>query len=109
MNVKAKIWVEKGGRPVFGDGRCELLKAIKAEGSINKGAKKIGMAYKQAWDEVDVMERRLGVKLLQRRVGGKRGGGVELTEDALNLMAKYERFRRAATSAIDEEFKKAFK
>jgi molybdate transport system regulatory protein len=85
-----------------------LLKAISSEGSINKGARKLGMAYKQAWDEINLMEKRFGMKLLRRRKGGVRGGGAELTEHALSLLGRYERFRDKATVAINAAFRDVF-
>lgn len=69
LEARTKIWIEKDGVPVFGDGRCELLKAIGFEGSLNKAAKKLGMSYRQAWGEVNLMEERFNVKLVERRTG----------------------------------------
>ncbi len=109
MKPKSKIWLEKNAKPVFGDGRYELLKAIKSEGSINRGAKKISMSYKQAWDEINLMEERLNFKLLQRRSGGVGGGGVMLTDAALKLVGDYDKFRNKATSAIKKAFREVFK
>jgi len=39
MNVKLRLWIEKDNKPVFGDGRYELLRLIGKNGSINKAAK----------------------------------------------------------------------
>jgi len=108
MKVKAKIWLEEKGRPVFGDGRCSLLEAIGSSGSIKRGAERLGMSYKHAWDEVALMESRMGLKLLDRRAGGRGGGGVSLTRGARDLVAKYRRFERSAFDALKRVFENSF-
>jgi len=85
------------------------LKAIVSEGSLNQGAKKLHMSYKQAWDEINLMEKRMGFKLLNRKIGGAKGGGAKLTKDAIILIKKYEKFRDKVKDAIKKEFDKSFK
>jgi len=49
MEIKSKLWIEVGGRPVFGRGRRFLLEAIDSYGSINQAAKEINISYRKAW------------------------------------------------------------
>jgi molybdate transport system regulatory protein len=82
MEIKSKIWIESKGKPVFGRGRRFLLEAIDKYGSINQAAKEINISYRKAWGYIKAMEERLGFKLIERRTGGKNGGGAIITNEA---------------------------
>jgi len=92
---RCRIWLEKDGRPVFGDGRAALLQAIGRAGSIKGGAAALGMSYRNAWAHLNHMEQRLGTKLVQRRTGGLRGGGCRLTPIAERLLRNFRDYRKA--------------
>jgi molybdate transport system regulatory protein len=48
------------------------------------------MSYKHAWDAVDAMNNLSEQPLVQRRTGGRHGGGTELTDEGRRLIAVYE-------------------
>jgi molybdate transport system regulatory protein len=90
LDIKAKIWLEKDGEPVFGMGRFILLKKIESSGSMSSAAKELGYSYKKAWSFINLMEKRLGVELVNKKIGGRHGGGSILTEDAKKIMNIYK-------------------
>ncbi len=106
--INYKIWLEKNDKKVFGDGPLSILKGIERNGSLRTAAKEMGMSYNQAWRLVKKLEDNLGFPLLEKRVGGRSGGGSVLTVDAKNLMARYARFQREAQSAIESAFNEFF-
>jgi len=108
MNVKIRLWVEKDNKPIFGDGRCKLLRLIDKTGSMNKAARELKMSYRKAWGDVKLMEERLGIKLVETVTGGKGGGGASLTTEAYDLLEKYEKFRGDVYKVIDEKFASVF-
>ncbi|ODS35793.1 MAG: hypothetical protein A7316_01355 [Candidatus Altiarchaeales archaeon WOR_SM1_86-2] len=108
MNVKLRLWIEKDNKPVFGDGRYELLRLIGKNGSINKAAKELKMSYRKAWGDVKLMEQRLGVKLVETKTGGKSGGGAKLTPEAHEFLEKYDEFRRDVDGMINDKFRGVF-
>ena len=108
MNVKLRLWIEKDDKPVFGDGRCELLALIDKTGSMNKAAKELKMSYRKAWGDVKLMEERLGTKLVETKSGGKGGGGANLTREAYELLGKYDEFRKDIDRVINEKFRSVF-
>jgi len=59
--------------------------------------------------EFDEVEKRLGFKLLKRKVGGESGGGSEITDKARELMMKFEIFRLKADQSLHLLYKKIFK
>jgi molybdate transport system regulatory protein len=108
MKIKSKLWIEAGGRPVFGSGKGRLLEAIDRCGSINQAAKETNMSYRRVWAQLNTMEDRLGIKLVERHTGGRGGGGATLTEDARKILKKYLELERGLQKVVDERFKKIF-
>ncbi|TAN46076.1 MAG: LysR family transcriptional regulator [Nitrospirae bacterium] len=108
MEIKSKLWLEVNGEPVFGRGRRFLLEAIDRYGSVNQAAKDVNISYRKAWSHIKVMEERLGIKLVERRAGGKNGGGAILTDDARRFIKKYEALENKICELVDERFEKIF-
>jgi molybdate transport system regulatory protein len=106
MEIKSKIWIEVDGEPVFGRGRRFLLHAIDRYGSINQAAKEINISYRKAWSYIKAMEERLGIKLVERRVGGRDGGGATLTEDARRFLKEYAKLEDEMRRVADDRFRK---
>lgn len=71
--------------------RIALLAQIAEQGSISRAAKSVGMSYKAAWEAVDELNNLAGIPLVLRSVGGKGGGGAQLSAEGLRLLALYRR------------------
>ncbi|MEA3255484.1 MAG: LysR family transcriptional regulator [Candidatus Altiarchaeota archaeon] len=108
MEARSKVWIEKEGKPVFGDGRAVLLETIDRLGSINKAAKEMNMSYRHAWGEIRLMEERLGIKLVETKTGGRRGGGSKLTGEGKNFLGNYHKFRDGINELVNKRFEKIF-
>jgi molybdate transport system regulatory protein len=108
LSIRSKLWVEADGEPVFGRGRRFLLEAVETHGSINQAAKEVGISFRKAWSHIKVMEERLGVKLVERRTGGRHGGGAQLTDDARLLLKKFEEMESDVREMVDRKFKTLF-
>jgi len=108
MEIKSKLWIEVGGRPVFGRGRRFLLEAIERYGSINQAAKEIHISYRKAWGYIKAMEERLGFKLIERTTGGKNGGGAVLTPKAKEFIRKYRLLEQGINEFVDKRFSRFF-
>lgn len=100
LKARCRVWLENKGRPVFGDGRADLLERIERCGSIRKAAEEIGMSYRHAWSHLRKIEGGLGKKLVVRRVGGPAGGGSTLTAAGRRTLANYRRFRTELDKCI---------
>lgn len=109
MKLNYKIWIEKDGEKVFGDGPLDILHRVERTGSLRQAAEEINMSYSQAWNLMRDLERRLGFNLLKRKVGGERGGGSEITEEARELMIKFKLFREEVDQSLNSLYKKIFK
>ena len=108
MEVRSKIWLALDGEPVFGSGRDALFKAIDRLGSINKAAKDINLSYRKALSYIQIMEQRLGKKLVERKTGGHHGGGANLTKEAKEFMKKYEQLEEGINEMLDKKFQDVF-
>ncbi len=108
MEIRSKIWIEVDGKPVFGRGREVLLKDIDRLGSINKAAKHINISYRKALSYIMAMEERLGIKFVERRVGGRHGGGATLTKEAKKFFKKYEILEKGINEMLDRKFLEVF-
>jgi molybdate transport system regulatory protein len=107
VKFKYKLWLDKDGK-VFGDGPLDLLRRIERTGSLRSAAAEINMSYSQAWNLFKSLEKRLGFKLLTKKIGGESGGGSELTREAKLLMKRYENFRERADKALNAIFEDVF-
>ncbi|RJX25742.1 MAG: LysR family transcriptional regulator [Dethiobacter sp.] len=104
----SKIWIEKDGRKVFGDGPCDILKRIKRTGSLRMAAAEINMSYSQAWQLIKSLEKKLGFPLLIKKAGGESGGGSILTKEGEELTGRFEQFREEAGETLQQLFNKHF-
>lgn len=109
LKLRYKIWIEKDGEKVFGDGPLDILHRVERTGSLRQAAEEISMSYSQAWNLMKDLEKRLGFNLLKRKVGGESGGGSQLTEQAREIMMKFEMFHERADQSLNSLYKKIFK
>ena len=109
LRVRTKTWLEVDEQPFMGDGRYRLLMAVRQNGSINAAAKAIGISYRKAWSQLQALEEISPVPLLECRAGGRGGGETNLTEDAIDLMHRFESLRTQVNSAADTIFTECFK
>jgi len=108
LKIRSKLWLEINGEPVFGRGRRFLLEAIDKYGSINQASKTINISYRKAWSYLKSMEERLGIKLIERKTGGKNGGGAILTKDAREFLVNYKALEEGIRDIVDERFRDIF-
>jgi len=109
MKLRYKIWLENEEGKVFGDGPLDILHRVERTGSLRQAAAEINMSYSQAWNLIKGLEERLGFDLLKRRVGGEKGGGSEITEEARKLMMKFKLFHKKADQNLNLIYQQIFK
>ncbi|MCK4806496.1 MAG: molybdopterin-guanine dinucleotide biosynthesis protein MobB [Candidatus Aegiribacteria sp.] len=101
ITIGGKHWLNLHGKPLFGEGRMDLLKTVRKTGSILQAAKKTGIQYKRAWILLHDAEQRLGAKLLFSDRGGAGGGGTSITPLAETLLAIWEKSEEDFNSLLD--------
>ncbi|QIM68666.1 TOBE domain-containing protein [Basfia succiniciproducens] len=80
--------------------RIRLLKEIAHCGSINQAAKNAKVSYKSAWDHLEAMNAISPKPLLERNIGGKNGGGTQLTNYARRLLQLYDLLEKTQEKAF---------
>lgn len=91
--------VDENGEKVFGEGPYRLLKATLEHGSLRKAAISMDMAYSKARKLIAKAENAFGTPLLVATIGGKTGGGSQVTEEGKDLIEKYEQYRKECKEA----------
>lgn len=82
--------------PIIGPGKVQLLEAIERFGSISGAARSMGMAYPNAWKLIDDLNGHFRAPLVDRIVGGKRGGGAALTENGRAVLSIFRSMQAKA-------------
>jgi molybdate transport system regulatory protein len=72
----------------------ELLERIDATGSITAAASAMGMSYKAAWEAVEAINNMSAQPLVERKTGGKSGGGTTLTQHGRRVAGAYRRLEQ---------------
>ena len=109
MHQCSNFWIEKDGKVVLSEWRVALLEAVERTGSINAAAARQGVPFRVAWKKLQEMEDGLGVKLTQRAVGGKRGGGTFLTPEGRAYVRHFHAFITGLKEMAAKQFAEAFK
>lgn len=81
-----------------GPGKIALLEAIERTGTISGAARSLDMSFRRAWLLIDTMNAMFREPVVKATVGGKSGGGAELTPVGHELV---ERFRAIEAAARD--------
>ena len=85
-----------------------LLFLLSDHYSIHKGCACTGIAYSKAWEMINQLERNLGYPVVDRRRGGKGGGGTSLTPEGERFLTAYQAFEETVHLAAQKEFYERF-
>lgn len=92
----------------FGEGPYRLLKKVEETGSLHSASAAMGMAYSKATKLLKHAEESLGFPLTVRKIGGKSGGGSELTQEAKDFISRYESYRNECVNYSEKIYCKYF-
>ncbi len=108
LTPKYNLWLEKNAEVALSTWRAALLRAVAETGSISAAAGQLQVHYRTAWQKINEMETRLGVKLVETQVGGAHGGGARLTKIARRYLQKFERFNREVEKVVKAKYREVF-
>ena len=100
--LTGKLLIDTAMGSFLGDKRIRLLEAISQFGSISQAAKAVPISYKAAWDAVDDMNNVSSEPLVLRSVGGRHGGGTEVTAFGRRLIAFYRALEKESQLALEK-------
>ena len=93
-------------RPAMGPGKAELVERIAQTGSISAAARGLGMSYRRAWQLVEALNRDFREPVVLTAIGGKRGGGAQVTPFGRKLAAEFRRMEEKASAAIAADLRR---
>lgn len=102
MHLVGRIRLDTDAGALLAGQRVHLLEAIERHGSIQKAARELGLSYKAAWEAVNAMNNLCDQPLVLREVGGRRGGGSQLTHHGRNLVALFRAVETEYQRALDK-------
>ncbi len=102
MKVSGALTIEHSGVEFLGGRRIALLAELDECGSITRAAKAVGMSYRAAWAEIDVMNNLAPTPLVERVAGGVGGGGTWLTTAGKQLLVRVSAMRREHARLLSE-------
>ena len=87
----------------IGPGKAALLQSIADTGSISAAARGMGMSYKRAWLLLDSMNQAFKKSVVKAASGGAGGGGATLTPFGVDVLDRYRRIQRQASSTAADD------
>ena len=105
MEIKAKFWIENRGEVVLGGGKTALLLVVDRFGSIQRAADEFGMSYRHAWGVIKKIEQRAGFKILDTKLGGKDGGGAQLTPKGKAFVKRVDSLLKDLQTIVEKRFR----
>ena len=104
--IKSRIWIESENNMLLGEGRVHLLKAIQETGSLSKAAKSLNISYKKAWQLLDSVNKSAKKPVTINSIGGKGGGGAELTDYGKSLVVAFDDINKNCWQFLDKQLEK---
>jgi molybdate transport system regulatory protein len=104
--IRARIWIDETEGPFLGIGRVWLLQHIGETGSITNAAKEMKMSYRQAWQLVEDMNKQAKEPLVEKLLGGKGGGGAQLTVAGQKAVQAFYALEKKVNIFLEKESRK---
>ncbi len=78
----------------LGPGKIALLEGIKTYRSVSEAARQMGLSYRRAWLLLDSLNKSFDMPATVNSVGGRGGGGAEVTPFGVLLIERYREVER---------------
>lgn len=108
MNISIKVGINSSNGRFMGSGPYELLTRVDRTGSIRKAAAEMELSYAKAHKMIARLEKELGIKVLNCRIGGNDRGGAELTDFGRRFLNAYEELQKDCKAQAEILFEKHF-
>ncbi|HXW36649.1 MAG TPA: TOBE domain-containing protein [Nitrososphaerales archaeon] len=106
MALRPGLWLyleDGSNKLVLDQVDARILRFVGEKKSITESARAVSISYRNAWDRIRGMERRLGFKVVVTQVGGPSGGSAELTEKASLLLSDFRSLRKQLFNLMEDE------
>jgi molybdate transport system regulatory protein len=86
----------------LGPGKIALLEGIKTYRSVSEAARRMGISYRRAWLLLDSLNKSFDIPVTVNSVGGRGGGGAEITPFGSLLLERYREVERKLNDVAGE-------
>lgn len=105
ISSEFQIWKESS---FYSPSVHHLLRLTEELGSLAEACRYVGISYSKGRKIVHTIEEQLGSPIIESQQGGKGGGFSRLTDEALDIMQRYDAFCQESEKVIQELFEKHF-
>jgi molybdate transport system regulatory protein len=100
--LKVRIRIDFDAAHAVGPGKIALLERMRDTGSLSQAARELDMSYRRAWQLLDSMNTSFNEPVIVTSVGGKGGGGSEITPLGLALIEAYRALEAETTQRAQQ-------
>lgn len=101
---QARVRVDFPGDCSIGPGKIALLEGIARSGSLSAAARQLGMSYRRAWLLLHNTNAAFQEPVVELAVGGRDGGGAQLTDFGRRLVADFRAFEEDVDQLAADRF-----
>ena len=102
--LQIRLRIDFPGDCSIGPGKIALLEGIERSGSLSAAARQLGMSYRRAWLLVHNTNAAFHEPVVELAVGGKDGGGAQLTGSGRQLVAEFRAFEEDVDRLAAQRF-----
>lgn len=103
--ISIRFRIDIGPGASIGPGKIDLLEQIRKTGSLSEAARVLGMSYRRAWLILDDLNRAFRKPAARTSVGGKGGGGAQLTDLGVQIIDRYRELESAVGREVTRRFR----
>jgi molybdate transport system regulatory protein len=105
MSLKIRVRIDFDDVHAVGPGKIALLERMRDCGSLSQAARELDMSYRRAWQLLDSLNTTFNEPVIVTSIGGKGGGGSEITKLGLALIDTYRALEDDITALAQRRFK----
>jgi molybdate transport system regulatory protein len=105
MSLKVRVRIDFDDLRSVGPGKIALLERMRDCGSLSQAARELDMSYRRAWQLLDSLNTTFNEPVIVTSVGGKGGGGSEITKLGVALVETYRGLEKEITALAQQRFR----
>lgn len=105
MSLKVRLRIDFDDLHSVGPGKIALLERMRDCGSLSQAARELDMSYRRAWQLLASLNTSFNEPVIVTSVGGKGGGGSEITQLGLALIDTFRALEEEITSLAQRRLK----
>ena len=106
MSLKIRLRIDFDDVHAVGPGKIALLERMRDCGSLSQAARDLDISYRRAWQLLESLNTSFEEPVIVTSVGGKGGGGSEITPLGLALIENYRALEDEVIALAQRRFKR---